>query len=98
MREADGIAHLARSGGVADAPHQQPELDVLAGAEERYEAALLRDDAHVLPAKTCELAAIEARERLPEQADVPRIRLIEAREQAQQRRLARARAARDDAQ
>ena len=85
------IAGLARGlAAVADAAHQQSELDVLARAEERHEAALLRDDADVHAAQPRQLAAIEARELLPEQADLAEIRPIEAREQAQERRLARA--------
>ena len=84
MRQPDGLAGVARGcAPVANTSNEQPELDVLACAEERNQPALLGHDAHVLPAQRGETGPVEPAERLPEEFDLALVGAIHPGEQSE---------------
>src|ERR1051325_10507917 len=78
--------------------HGGDQLDVLARAQERDQAGLLRDQGDQLSAQLRPAGPVEAVQRLAADLDLAGVGEVEAREQEQQRRLARPRRAGDGCQ
>src|SRR5215218_6514631 len=96
FREADGGQRLARVGG--EPADLEPELDVLACAQERDEAALLRHQRNLPPPQLGAGGAVEGLHFGARDADLARVGKVEPRKQVEQRRLAGPRRAGDHRQ
>jgi hypothetical protein len=72
-----------------ETPDREPELDVLARAEEGNERALLRDERDLAPAELGPRGSIESLHDRPVDDHLARVREVEPREQVQQGRLTR---------
>jgi diguanylate cyclase (GGDEF)-like protein len=98
LLEPDQREHLVDVISGLGSAEAKEELDVLAHAQERDERRLLGDEREPVPAERCAAGPVELVEPFAENEDLARARQVEAREQVQERRLARARRAGDDGQ